>query len=258
MAVGVELLHTASLVHDDIVDDSDTRRGAATLYARVGNALAVLVGDYLFSQAAQECVATGDLQRGAAVRRDARRDGAGPDRRCQRPARRSPRLGDAEPRRYFRTIAGKTASLFVLACQGTGPAGRHDQPQVAGAARVRRESGPGLPGRRRHPRLHQHRAGAGQTSRQRPAPGHDHPAGHPAARPRAELDGRYCRPRSSQTTSIYRCGWSSRAAPSPRRTPKPRRWSSRAQAALAAAAAGHRTRRARRAGDVRDAPRANR
>jgi len=61
MAVGVELLHTASLVHDDIVDESDTRRGGATLYARVGNALAVLVGDYLFAQAAQACVATGNL-----------------------------------------------------------------------------------------------------------------------------------------------------------------------------------------------------
>ena len=62
MALGVELLHTASLVHDDVVDESDTRRGAATLFTRVGNALAVLVGDYLFSQAAQECVATGDLR----------------------------------------------------------------------------------------------------------------------------------------------------------------------------------------------------
>src|SRR5207237_3674049 len=62
MAVGVELLHTASLVHDDIVDESDTRHGGSTLYARVGNALAVLVGDYLFSQAANECVATGNLR----------------------------------------------------------------------------------------------------------------------------------------------------------------------------------------------------
>ena len=39
MSVGVELLHTASLVHDDIVDESDTRHGGATLFARVGNAL---------------------------------------------------------------------------------------------------------------------------------------------------------------------------------------------------------------------------
>src|ERR1700738_2868534 len=47
MAVGVELLHTASLVHDDIVDESDTRHGGAPLYGRVGHALAGLGGDYL-------------------------------------------------------------------------------------------------------------------------------------------------------------------------------------------------------------------
>ena len=62
MATGVELLHTASLVHDDVVDESDRRRGEQTLFTRVGNALAVLVGDYLFSQAAEACVATGDLR----------------------------------------------------------------------------------------------------------------------------------------------------------------------------------------------------
>jgi geranylgeranyl pyrophosphate synthase len=120
MAVGVELLHTASLVHDDIVDDSDTRRGAATLYARVGNALAVLVGDYLFAQAAQECVATGDLRvvrlfaetlgamaRGQINEASSQLNGHHAWRTLTRDA-------------YFRTIWGKTASLFVLACQGTG------------------------------------------------------------------------------------------------------------------------------------------
>src|SRR5258708_7939557 len=58
LAAGVELLHTAGLVRHDIDRDRDPRHGGATLYARVGNALAVLVGDYLFSQAAQQCVAT--------------------------------------------------------------------------------------------------------------------------------------------------------------------------------------------------------
>jgi geranylgeranyl pyrophosphate synthase len=120
MALGVELLHTASLVHDDIVDDSDTRRGAATLYARVGNALAVLVGDYLFSQAAQECVATGDLR---VVRLFAETLGA--MARGQIDEANSQLGGHHAWRRltrddYFRTIWGKTASLFVLACQGTG------------------------------------------------------------------------------------------------------------------------------------------
>ena len=120
MAVGVELLHTASLVHDDIVDESDTRRGGATLYARVGNALAVLVGDYLFAQAAQECVATGDLQ---VVRLFAETLGAMAQGQIDDANR---QLGGqhgwetASRERYFSTIRGKTASLFVLACQGTG------------------------------------------------------------------------------------------------------------------------------------------
>jgi geranylgeranyl pyrophosphate synthase len=120
MAVGVELLHTASLVHDDIVDDSDTRRGAATLYARVGNALAVLVGDFLFSRAAHECVATGDLR---VVRLFA--DTLGAMARGQIDEANSQLNGHhawetLTREDYFRTIWGKTASLFVLACQGTG------------------------------------------------------------------------------------------------------------------------------------------
>lgn len=119
MAVGVELLHTASLVHDDVVDDSDTRRGAATLYARVGNALAVLVGDYLFSQAAQECVATGDLR---VVRLFAETLGAmagGQIDEAHNQLNGHRKWETLSRDDYFRTIRGKTASLFVLACQGT-------------------------------------------------------------------------------------------------------------------------------------------
>jgi geranylgeranyl pyrophosphate synthase len=120
MSVGVELLHTASLVHDDIVDESDTRRGGATLYARVGNALAVLVGDYLFSQAAQACVATGNLEvvRLFAATLGAMAQGQIDDANRQLDGRHSWESLSRE--RYYRTISGKTASLFVLACQGTG------------------------------------------------------------------------------------------------------------------------------------------
>jgi geranylgeranyl pyrophosphate synthase len=120
MAVGVELLHTASLVHDDIVDESDTRRGGATLYARVGNALAVLVGDYLFSQAAQACVATGNLDvvRLFAETLGAMAQGQIDDANRALGGRHSWESLSRE--RYYRTIGGKTASLFVLACQGTG------------------------------------------------------------------------------------------------------------------------------------------
>ena len=50
-AVGLELLHTASLVHDDVVDESDERRGQASVNADYDNKVAVLVGDYVLSTA---------------------------------------------------------------------------------------------------------------------------------------------------------------------------------------------------------------
>jgi heptaprenyl diphosphate synthase len=51
VAVAAELIHTASLVHDDIIDEADTRRGIPTLNTVEGNHTAVLAGDYLFARA---------------------------------------------------------------------------------------------------------------------------------------------------------------------------------------------------------------
>jgi len=53
MAVSVELLHTATLVHDDAIDKALTRRGQATINSVWGNEIAVLVGDYLFAKAGE-------------------------------------------------------------------------------------------------------------------------------------------------------------------------------------------------------------
>ena len=50
-ALGLELLHTASLVHDDVVDESSERRGQASVNASYDNKVAVLVGDYILSTA---------------------------------------------------------------------------------------------------------------------------------------------------------------------------------------------------------------
>ena len=50
-AIGLELLHTASLVHDDVVDESGERRGQASVNAFYDNKVAVLVGDYILSTA---------------------------------------------------------------------------------------------------------------------------------------------------------------------------------------------------------------
>ncbi len=49
-AEAVELIHNATLVHDDVIDDSDTRRGRKTLNYRWGNEITVLMGDYIFAR----------------------------------------------------------------------------------------------------------------------------------------------------------------------------------------------------------------
>lgn len=113
MTAAVECLHAATLVHDDVVDQSEERRGRPALYTTAGNALALLTGDYLFAQAAAiasetnnlrimrlfaECVAT---MCGGQIEEHARGDA-------------SPWL---TPEGYYRTIDAKTAALFVLACQ---------------------------------------------------------------------------------------------------------------------------------------------
>jgi len=51
VATAGEMIHMASLVHDDIIDNASTRRGASTIHTRFGSKVAVLLGDYLFSKA---------------------------------------------------------------------------------------------------------------------------------------------------------------------------------------------------------------
>ncbi len=61
LAACVEFIHTATLMHDDVVDNSDLRRGNASTNETFGNPLAVLVGDFLFTRAFQLMVDDGDL-----------------------------------------------------------------------------------------------------------------------------------------------------------------------------------------------------
>jgi octaprenyl-diphosphate synthase len=62
LAACVEFIHTATLLHDDVIDESDLRRGLATANAVWGNKASVLVGDFLFSRAFQLMVADGSLR----------------------------------------------------------------------------------------------------------------------------------------------------------------------------------------------------
>ena len=62
LAVVVEFIHTATLLHDDVVDDSPMRRGRKTANTAFGNAAAVLVGDFLYSRAFQMMVGVGSMR----------------------------------------------------------------------------------------------------------------------------------------------------------------------------------------------------
>jgi octaprenyl-diphosphate synthase len=62
LAAVVEFIHTATLLHDDVVDDSDLRRGRNTVNAVWGNAASVLVGDYLLSKTFEMMVCTGNMR----------------------------------------------------------------------------------------------------------------------------------------------------------------------------------------------------
>ncbi len=62
MAAGVELLHNATLIHDDAIDDAPTRRGLPTVDSLWSDEVAILAGDYLFAKSAELVATTGNLR----------------------------------------------------------------------------------------------------------------------------------------------------------------------------------------------------
>jgi heptaprenyl diphosphate synthase len=107
----IELIHLASLVHDDIIDSAATRRGKSTIYAKLGAKQAVLAGDFLLAKA---LLLTSGKERGM----DSRVVSAALSRLCESELEQDAGQGDFFiPRHaYLRRIAGKTASLFALSC----------------------------------------------------------------------------------------------------------------------------------------------
>ena len=113
-AVTLELLHTASLVHDDVVDESNERRGQASVNAVYGNQVSVLVGDYLLSKSLQEAAFTGSLR---IVDIISRLGGTLSEGEIFQIANiRSEQISEDA---YFRIIDHKTAALFA-ACAELG------------------------------------------------------------------------------------------------------------------------------------------
>lgn len=107
-AAGVELLHIASLIHDDSIDRSALRRGKPTLNSMLSSGAVILVGDYLFAQSAMLAAAT-DINRVVSIFASTLGDICDGQLREMFDAH---RLDQAESE-YYRRIYGKTASLFA-------------------------------------------------------------------------------------------------------------------------------------------------
>ena len=120
LAAVIEFIHTATLLHDDVVDASDLRRGRQTANAAFGNAAAVLVGDFLYSRAFQMMVGIGDM-RVMEVLAEATNTIAGGEV-LQLMGTHDP---DVDEARYLKVIRRKTAKLFEAAARlGAVLAGR--------------------------------------------------------------------------------------------------------------------------------------
>lgn len=112
LAVIVELIHVATLVHDDIVDEAEWRRAQPTLNARWGNSLSVLLGDWLFAHALNLSAEFDDVEVSRAIARAARQVCTGEIIQTQR--RFDLHLGIDD---YLRIIEMKTGSLFAAAAE---------------------------------------------------------------------------------------------------------------------------------------------
>ncbi len=112
LAVVIEMIHLATLVHDDIMDGASMRRGRSTLARHCGPDVAVLVGDCLFAHALKLAAgfSTPDICRAVALSTHVVCTGE----ILQTHRRRRWNLGRAE---YFKVLEMKTAELFALACE---------------------------------------------------------------------------------------------------------------------------------------------
>jgi octaprenyl-diphosphate synthase len=112
LAAAVEFIHTATLLHDDVVDGSTQRRGKAAANEVFGNQETVLVGDFLFARAFELMVETGNINALESLSRASRIITEGEVLQLSL-------IGETNITReqYFKVIEAKTAALFAAACE---------------------------------------------------------------------------------------------------------------------------------------------
>lgn len=127
LATVIEFIHTATLLHDDVVDMSDLRRGRPTANARFGNAPSVLVGDFLYSRAFQMLVRMGSMEIMAILSDTTNVISEGEVQQLINV--RNPEVTEAD---YMKVIHKKTAALFEAACSTAAV--------LAGATEIQRQA----------------------------------------------------------------------------------------------------------------------
>jgi len=112
LAAIIEFIHTATLLHDDVVDESDLRRGQQSAHAVWGNAASVLVGDFLYSRSFQMMVGLNSMRIMEVLANTTNTIAEGEVQQLLN-------MGDPEvdQQRYMQVIENKTAKLFEAACQ---------------------------------------------------------------------------------------------------------------------------------------------
>ena len=116
-ATAIEILHTATLIHDDIVDKAETRRGAPTTVARYGRETAAAAGDYLFAETFSELADIGDPRLVRAFAEASVGLAAGELEQYQASG------ANVDVEAYLEHIRKKTAGLFRVACVAGGTLG---------------------------------------------------------------------------------------------------------------------------------------
>ena len=112
LAAAVEFIHTATLLHDDVVDQSNLRRGKKTANLIWGNEFSVLAGDFLFAQSFELMVETGSIEALSSLANASCKITQGEFQQMQ-----IANKPDTSQEEYFDVIGKKTAELFGAACK---------------------------------------------------------------------------------------------------------------------------------------------
>ena len=112
LAAAVEFIHNATLLHDDVIDQSEKRRGRETANAMWGNEASVLVGDFLFARAFELMVSTGDIEILRMLSSASARITEGEVMQMSMAG-----VPDSKLEDYFSVITNKTAILFAAAAE---------------------------------------------------------------------------------------------------------------------------------------------